>query len=135
MMVWTNSGVFYLISLDTNNQAPEDWVAKLFVNNHTPAVTDLPVAYTECTCPGYLPITTVPANWTGIAAGGVATFNYPTLTFTITSNPGAQTIYGYYVLSASTGALLGAELFPVPVVFPIGVVVTLNLTYKVQKCP
>jgi hypothetical protein len=84
---------------------PEALVLKLFSNNHTPAAADTAGSYTEVTGGGYAAITLTRAGW-GAASAGVSTYG-TAQTFSFT---GTVTVYGYYIVGATSGTLYWAEL-------------------------
>lgn len=90
---------------------------RLFVNNFTPACTDLIGAYTECSLSGYAAIALAAGSWTDSLSACVYTGTYPAQTFTFTA--GGQTIYGHYVTDGSSG-VLWADLWGTPFTVPTG---------------
>lgn len=101
-----NIALSYLVNKVTT---PENLVYKLFATNITPGETDTAGTYTEATGGGYSTKAALTgANWT--IATGTASYTDLVWTFTgaLTTNP---TIYGYYVVRASTGDLVFAESF------------------------
>lgn len=105
---------------------------KLYVNNHTPVVTDTAAAYTECTATGYAAVTLTGASWTGSTTGGVADYTYPAVTFTFTAGLG-QTIFGAYLVDQAGNVEAGLldTAFAIPAG---GGTVTINLEEKQQAC-
>jgi hypothetical protein len=107
-----NSGEVIALQYLTNKVAtPENLVYKLFATNVTPAETDTAASYTEAAGGGYAAKTLTGANWT--VTGGApssATYAAQTYTFTgaLTTN---ATIYGYFVIRASSLDLVLAEIF------------------------
>lgn len=92
---------------------PEAQTLKLFTNNHTPAIGDTASDYTEAATAGYVAKSLARATWNGASvSGGLTTKTYPIQTFTFTGN---ITIYGYYIVGASSGKVYGAEL-----IYPTG---------------
>lgn len=106
-----NTGEVITLSCLVNKTAPENLVYKLFTNNITPSETDTAATYTEATGGGYASFTTTGASWT-VTAGAPSVASYPQQTYTftgaLTTNP---TIYGYFVVNATTGTLVLAENF------------------------
>jgi len=87
---------------------PEAQTLKLFTNSHTPALGDTAGSYTEASGSGYSAKSLARASWAGAATVATLTTKaYPQQTFTFT---GTITIYGYFIVGASSGTLLGAEL-------------------------
>jgi len=96
------------------NAGSENLTLKLFKNNVTPAVTDTASTYTEATFTGYSAVTvtssqsgstwTVPSN-----SVGTVTSSYQTnATF---SSSSSQSVYGYFVVGASSGKCYCSEAF------------------------
>lgn len=95
-----------------NNKAQENQTLKLYATNVTPAEGDTAGSYTEAAGGGYAAKSLTGANWTVATATGTTTGTYNTAqvwTFTgaLTTN---ATIFGYFLVSASGGILLWAEL-------------------------
>jgi hypothetical protein len=92
----------------------ENWTLKLFSNNITPAESDTAGTYTEATFTGYV-AKTITRTQSG------ATWAVPTTSAGTTSSTygtaqswsptTSQTIYGYYVIGATSTTLLFAEVF------------------------
>jgi hypothetical protein len=99
-----------LLGMALGFNAQEDFSLKLFVNNVTPADTDVASTYTEMSTLGYAAKTLAKANWSIAQNGGAAEGSYPEQTWTFTSGT-AVTVYGYYVVGAVSGTLLYSELF------------------------
>lgn len=94
-----------------NNTAGQDQTLKLFATNVTPAETDTAGTYTEAAGGGYTSKSLAGASWSFTAgAPSHADFAQQTWTFTgaLTTN---ATVFGYYVVQASSGTLLWAEQF------------------------
>lgn len=92
----------YLVGKDTST---ETLILKLYSNNLSPSVDDTASLYTEVSGNGYSSITLTGSNWT--IAGGDAVYPQQTWTFT----GAAGTVYGYYVVSATSQDLIFAERF------------------------
>lgn len=95
-----------------NNTAGQDQTLKLFATNVTPAETDTAASYTEAAGGGYASKSlTGASSWTFTSgAPSDATASQQTWTFTgaLTTNP---TVYGYFLVQASSGTILWAEAF------------------------
>jgi hypothetical protein len=112
------------------NAGAENLVLKLFQNNVTPSATDTASTYTEATFTGYSAVTLTSSQAGGTwsvpttDANGNTTSTYGTVaTWTAGS---AQTIYGYYVIGATSGLLYWAEAFANPKVLAINDPVTIQ---------
>lgn len=129
-----NDGADYLEQLFVNKASPANWKVRLYTNNHAPVVTDHASAFTECVLSGYALATTVAASWTGSTSAGVATYTYPTITFTFSPYAGGTTIYGAFVADGS-GTCWLAALLDTPFAVPAGGgALTLDLTDVKQQC-
>jgi len=108
-----NTGEVIALSYLVNKVAtPENLIYGLFATNVTPAETDTAATYTEAVGGGYAALTMTGANWT--VTGGApssAAYAQQTWTFTgaLTTN---ATIYGYFVIRATSVDLVLAETFP-----------------------
>lgn len=93
-----------------NQTAPQNQTLQLFVNNVTPAETDVIGTYTIATGGGYADKSLTGANWTfGTTSPTVATYNaLQTWTFTgpLTTN---LTIFGYLLKQVTSGIIMWAE--------------------------
>lgn len=96
------------------NAADNDLTLKLFVNNVTPADTDIAATYTEATGGGYSAKALTEASWTVSTVGGIAQAAAPEQTFTFTGPLTTFTdIYGYYIVDGA-GTLIYAERSATP---------------------
>jgi hypothetical protein len=106
-VIITNTGkqkaLEYFVGKDTS---PESLVLKLYSNNYTPTVDDVVSSYTEVTGGGYASKSLTSSSWS--IDSGIA--SYPQQSWTFTGSAGS--VYGYYVVSATSSDLLFAEKFP-----------------------
>lgn len=88
--------------------SPENLTLKLYTNNYSPVAASVAADFTEATFTGYAAKTLTRSSWTDpVQSGTTAKTTYPELTW---SNSGSsQTIYGYYVVGATSGTLIFAE--------------------------
>jgi len=102
---------------------------KLFSNNISPfkgiALADI----NEVSASGYTAKTLTGSSWTVSTVSGVSTATYPVQTFSITQS---TNVYGYYVTTSDSSAVLWMERFDTaPFNLPSGggdITVTLNFT-------
>lgn len=95
-----------------NKAAPQNQVLKLFRNDYVPNNLSTEANFTEANFTGYAAIALSGASW--VTAQGVPTVaSYAQQAFTA-SGAGVQTIFGYYVVQASSGKLMWAERFDTP---------------------
>lgn len=128
-----NEGDNQMLSILLNKASVENLTLKLFTNNITPDKSQTASSFTECAAAGYTSITLTPSSWTvtqGTGAGTTpTTAAYPQQTFTLTAS---ATIYGYYLVGATSGKCYFAEKFSDgPYSIPAGggtVKVTLNIS-------
>lgn len=106
----------------------ENWSLKLYKNNKTPAETDTAGSYTECDFTNYILKTLTRSvsgtTWSTPASasptGGwssrtnVANSTYGTAPQTWTCGTTGNTVYGYYLIGATSTLLILAELFATP---------------------
>lgn len=97
-----------------SNAAAEDWTLKLFKTNVTPAESDTASSYTVADFTGY-------SNKTLTSSQSGSTWAVPTTSSGTTSSTyqtaqswspsSSQTVYGYYIVGATSTVLLIAEAF------------------------
>ncbi len=101
-------------ALIDSNTPLEDYTLKLYQNNHAPTTADTAANYTAATFTGSTPKTLTRAGWGATAViGGKASSTYADQAF-MSSDTTPQTIYGYFVVGATTATLLWAEAFSSP---------------------
>lgn len=116
-LVLPDAGEAKMLKVALGVDAQEDLLLKLFTNNVTPAEADTAVTYTELTAgaaPGYAAKTLTKTSWVvtagaGVTTAGAAKADYAQQTFTLTGGP--ATVYGYFVVGATSGILYWAESF------------------------
>lgn len=99
----------------------ENWTLKLFSNNISPSETDSSATYTEATFTGYSAKTLTRSisgtTWAtpSTSGGGVlesgdaySAYGSAAQSWSATS---AQTIYGYFIIGATSGKVIAAEKF------------------------
>ena len=90
----------------------ENYYLKLYQNNYTPDGTTVYQSLTEATFTSYVPVTLTRALWNAsVIVGGVAQTSYGSAPISWTCGSAGNTIYGYYVVGATSGVVLWAELF------------------------
>lgn len=103
----------------------EDYTLKLYKTNVTPAESDTAGSYTVADFTNYVNKTLTRTGWAGAStAGGTTSTTYAQQSWTCGAS--GNTVYGYYVIGATSGTLLWAELFGTARVLASGD--TLNLT-------
>ena len=110
-----NVGEVVLLTNTLNGGTLENWTLKLFKSNTTPAEGDTAGTYTEADFTGYSAKTLTRSvggsTWaTPTTSGGTTSSSYAAQTFT-SSDATSQTIYGYFIVGATTGTLILAERF------------------------
>jgi hypothetical protein len=95
-------------ALSTN----ESYVLKLYKNNYTPDDSSAPGSFTEANFTNYLAKTLTRANWNAaVTVSGKAESSYGSGPLSWTCGATGNTVYGYYVIGATSGTVLWAELF------------------------
>ncbi len=89
---------------------PGNQTLKLFVNNYTPVDASVAADFTEMSTLGYAAKTLTKTSWTVGQVSSVAQGSYPEQTWTFTAGT-LVTVYGYYIVDATSGLLLWAENF------------------------
>lgn len=110
-LVVSNAGELLLLSNCLNSTTtPENLTLKLYKTDVTPTATSVAADFTVCDFTGYSDLTLTRGSWTSPSTvSGNAETSYTATTFT---NSGAsQTVYGYYVVGATSGTLYWAEKF------------------------
>lgn len=106
----------------------ENFTLKLFKNDVTPAESDTASTYTEADFSGYSAKTLTRSSWGAAStAAGVTSSTYAQQSWSPTSS---QTVYGYFVVGATSTVLQLAERFAASRALNNGD--TLNLTPKME---
>jgi hypothetical protein len=118
-----------------SNAGSENWTLKLYKTNVTPAEGDTAGSYTEADFTNYVAKTLTSSQ--SASTWAVPTTTSGTTSSTYGSSPQSwtcgttgNTIYGYYVVGATSAVLLFAELFATARTLASGDV--LNLTPKIE---
>lgn len=112
-------GEVTLLQYLVNMASPTNLVLHLYNNDPTISAATVIGNITEVPSGiGYLPITLVGTAWTTTTPASLGTAVYSEVTFSFTT---AQSVYGYYVTSTSSTALLWLEKFSgAPFTLPAG---------------
>ena len=131
MLVIPIEGETLILGQIVNQTTQTNLTLRLFVNNitinETTSISDL----TECTTPGYSPITCIGANWVISTISNITSATYPMQTFTFTATSLNTTFYGYYL---TNGVIAWAENFATPPIIPASGG-TLDLTVVISLGP
>lgn len=130
-MVWVNVGeIEALKRLLYSDASAEDLTLKLFKSNTTPAETDVAGTYTEADFTGYsdetLTSSQTGSTWEVPTTSGATRSDYQT-PLTWTCGATGNTIYGYFVVGATSGTLYFSERFATTYVLADTDTFTLNL--------
>lgn len=108
----TNTGRTALLKLRLGQQAAEDLVLKLFVNDRLPTRGDAASDYQEPVGQGYHAVRLLPANFRVQPAteDGAAVATYPTVTF-VFNGPLPDPLRGYFLVGMDTGDLHAVQRF------------------------
>lgn len=115
----------------------EDYVLKLYKNDYTPDDSSVEASFVEADFTNYVAVTLTRANWNPAVtnANGKAETSYGTSPISWTCGATGNTIYGYYVIGATSGVVLWAERFSVPRVMSNGNVLNLTPKFTLDKEP
>ncbi len=117
--VLVNQGEDIFLKAGVNKTAGQNLILKLYKNNVTPAEADVEGGYTEADFTGYSNVTLTGASWTA-TPGAPSQVTYAQQSFTSSADQSTQSIYGYFLVQASSGLLVAAERFsdgPYPISF------------------
>ncbi len=114
-IVWPNVGeVEALKRLLYSDASAEDLTLKLYKSNTTPGETDVAGTYTEADFTGYSAETLTSSQsgstWEVPTTSGATRSDYQT-PLTWTCGASGNTIYGYFVIGATSGTLYFSERF------------------------
>lgn len=109
-LVLPNQGEVIALAALVNKTAPQDLVLKLYKSNTTPAETDTEATYTEADFTGYSAASLTGSSWS-TNSGAPSSASYAQQTFTSSADQSSQSVYGYFVVQASSGKLVWAERF------------------------
>ncbi len=107
-IVIPNAGEALLLEWMLGKTAPEAMTLKLYTNNYTPIETSVAGSFTEASGSGYAAKSLASASWS-VVSGDPAVGSYAQQTWTFTGALGS--VYGYYVVGATSGTILWAERF------------------------
>lgn len=116
-----NEGEATMLNVMLGKSASENLTLKLFTNNVTPGETDTTATYTEASGNGYAAITLTAANWTvtqGSGSPGTTHADYTQQTYTFTGGP--VSVFGYYIVGATSAKVYWAEAFAAVANIPAG---------------
>jgi hypothetical protein len=132
--LWTNDGLDQLLQFTCGTAVDSSRRLMLWVNNYTPVFTTVYADLTECALSGYARVNLNALTFAHSAAGGIATANFPLITFTFDPYVGGPvTIYGYAVIRNATDVVYWLERRDVPYVVPNAggsLPILLNLTER-----
>lgn len=96
-------------ALDTD----ENYVLKLFHTNVTPDANSTASSFVEATFTNYAAVTLTRTNWSAAVTNGSgkAESSYGSSALSWTCGATGDTIYGYWVIGATSGVCLWAEAF------------------------
>jgi hypothetical protein len=95
-----------ILEMIVNKTAAQNLVAKLYINNITPADTDTAGTYTEAGFPGYSAITLTGASWNAAASESISYGSQQTWTC---SGASTDDVYGYFIIQTTSGILMWSE--------------------------
>jgi len=135
-LVLTQSGQILLLSYAFKDAAPESLVLKLYKNDVTPTESSTAATFTEADFTGYSSRTLSRSTWgtpTTVDGQGVISYGAP-LTWTCGTTT-QNTIFGYFVVGATSGSLVYAERFAQSRTLVDGDPVQLTPTFTLDNAP
>lgn len=130
-LVLPNIGETELLECALRDTTPEALTLKLYSNNVTLVEATVVGGFTESTASGYAAKALTRAGWNAAVAGDPSSITYGTAqVFNFT---GAGTIYGYYLVGATSGNLYWAEvLYPSGQAFASGDSLTVTPKFELS---
>lgn len=115
-LVFANSGeLLAIVWMLKSTSTPENLTLKLYKNDYTPVATSTAGDFTECDFTNYSAKTLDRDTWgTASTVSGKASLAYDSAPQTWTCGATGNTIYGYFVVGATSGTLIYAERFATP---------------------
>lgn len=112
-LVFANSGELLVVQwMLKATSTPENLTLKLFKNDYVPTATSAAGDFVEADFTSYSAKTLSRGTWQSPSTvSGKASIAYDTAPQTWTCGTAGNTIYGYYVVGASSGTLIYAERF------------------------
>lgn len=92
---------------------PGNQILKLFTNNAVLDDANTAATFTEMSTLDYVAKTLTKTSWVIAQNLGISEATYASQTFAFTTGT-AVLVYGYFIVDATTGVLLGAETFTTP---------------------
>ena len=111
-----NQGEDLMLKAFVNHTAPQNLVLKLFKNDWTPTDADDEGDATEADFTGYSAKTLTGASWSA-TPGNPSSIAYAAQDFASSADQTPQTVYGAYLVQATSGKLVAAVRFANAVVF------------------
>lgn len=105
-----NQGSLIALEALINKTAPQTIEMKLFENDYTPVQGSTEANFTEATFTGYAKKTLTGSGWTS-TPGDPADVAPGAQTFTSSAGSQNKYVYGFYLVQATSGKLIGAERF------------------------
>jgi hypothetical protein len=99
-----------ILEMALNKTAAENQLLKLFINDVTPIEGHTEANYTEMSTQGYVAKSLTGSSWT-LTQGNPTVAEYAQQTWTFDGTGGETNVYGYFVVQASSGAILWVERF------------------------
>lgn len=108
-----NAGEEIALKNFLNHTPPQDQELRLFVNDYTPVEASVADDFTEMSTQGYAAKELTGSSWT-VTPGAPTLAEYAEQTWTFDGTGGATTVYGYYIVQATSGVVMLAERFASP---------------------
>lgn len=123
-IIFANVGEVVLLKwMLKDTSISENLTMKLYSNNYTPVASSTAANFTESSFSGYSAKTLSRGSWSDpTTVSGKAESSYASQVYSAT---GSATVYGYFIVGASSGTLILGERFPVTRVLTSGDTVTI----------
>lgn len=105
-----NAGKAALLTMLVKDTSPEAFSLRLYKNDYTPVNGSVAGDFTVADFTGYANVTLARASFGTATSADPSVITYAQQSFTC-SGASSNTIYGYYVVGATSGTILWAERF------------------------
>jgi hypothetical protein len=110
-LILPNASEVTFLQFALGASVPGNQLLKLFTNNVIPGDADTAATYTEMVTQGYVAKTLTKASWSVVTSSSVGTGTYAAQTWAFDGTGGVTTVYGYFIVDATSGLLLWSESF------------------------
>lgn len=133
LVVPTEGEIELLRKLIQATAETEAYVLKLYQNSYAPGPTSTATNFTEANFTNYAAVTIARSSWATPTLTGSNIAQSQVAQQSWTCGATGNTIYGYYVLGATSGKVLWAEEFATARVLAVGDILNLTPVFTLQS--